>query len=133
MSFADKTVSQRRSSLWIACHTSPVPKYVEPPLRSCPEPAPELRGRRKNQDRCRRLQPPEGKTTAQALQIALMLPKRWPRIKRKELIELAGLKIPGNWPLEFPEEGQHDDFPMVAGKFPTLRLPRSHRNAYLLC
>lgn len=62
--------------------------------------------------------PRKGKTTAQALRIALDAAKEVaPERIETELIELAGLKIPGELAAGIPlEEGQHDDFPMVAEK-----------------
>jgi multimeric flavodoxin WrbA len=60
--------------------------------------------------------PRKGKTTAQALQIALEAAKETAPDKIEiELIELAGLKIPGELAAGIPlEDGQRDDFPMVA-------------------
>jgi multimeric flavodoxin WrbA len=62
--------------------------------------------------------PRKGKTTAQALQIALDAAKGVaPDRIEIELVELAGLKIPGELAAGIPlEEGQRDDFPMVAEK-----------------
>lgn len=62
--------------------------------------------------------PRKGKTTAQALQIALDAAKEAaPDKVEVELIELAGLKIPGELAAGIPlEEGQRDDFPIVAEK-----------------
>jgi len=62
--------------------------------------------------------PRKGKTTAQALQIALDAAKAVAADRIEiELVELAGLKIPGELAAGIPlEEGQRDDFPMVAEK-----------------
>jgi multimeric flavodoxin WrbA len=60
----------------------------------------------------------KGKTTAQALAIALKAAKDVaPESIDIELVELAGLKIPGELAAGIPlEEGQIDDFPSVAEK-----------------
>ncbi len=62
--------------------------------------------------------PRKGKTTAQALQIALDAAKQVaPETIAVELVELAGLKIPGELAAGIPlEEGARDDFPMIAEK-----------------
>lgn len=62
--------------------------------------------------------PRKGKTTAQSLQIALKAAKGVaPGEIEVELIELAGLKIPGELAAGIPlEDGQRDDFPAVAKK-----------------
>jgi hypothetical protein len=58
--------------------------------------------------------PRQGKTTATALQVCLAAAKAVdPRIE-VELIELAGMKIPGELAAGIPlEPGQRDDFPQV--------------------
>ena len=60
----------------------------------------------------------KGKTTAQALAVALKAAKDVaPESIDIELVELAGLKIPGELAAGIPlEEGQIDDFPSVAEK-----------------
>ena len=62
--------------------------------------------------------PRKGKTTAQALHIALDAAKEVaPDRVNVELVELAGLKIPGELAAGIPlEAGERDDFPMVAEK-----------------
>ncbi len=62
--------------------------------------------------------PRKGKTTAQALKIALEAAQNVASDKIQiELVELAGLKIPGELAAGIPlEDGQHDDFPKVAEK-----------------
>jgi len=61
--------------------------------------------------------PRKGKTTATAMQVCLDAAQAVsPRIE-VELIELAGLKIPGEVAAGLPlEEGQKDDFPQLAPK-----------------
>ncbi len=124
VSFADKTVNQRKEFRYgIACHTSLVLGYVGSRLRlrSCSRNSTEA-GAAEAKGRIKIVavacSPRRGKTTAQALQIALDAAKKVaPDKVEVELIELAGLKIPGELAAGIPlEEGQHDDFPMVAGK-----------------
>jgi multimeric flavodoxin WrbA len=62
--------------------------------------------------------PRKGKTTAQAVQIALDAARTVaPDRLEIELVELAGLKIPGELAAGIPlREGERDDFPVVAEK-----------------
>lgn len=62
--------------------------------------------------------PRKGKTTAQALQFALDAARAVAQDRIEvELVELAGLKIPGELAAGIPlEAGERDDFPLVAAK-----------------
>jgi multimeric flavodoxin WrbA len=61
--------------------------------------------------------PRKGKTTATALQVCLEAAKEIGPGVEVELIELAGLKIPGEVAAGLPlEEGQRDDFPALVPK-----------------
>jgi multimeric flavodoxin WrbA len=61
--------------------------------------------------------PRKGKSTATALQVCLEAARQVADNIEVELIELAGLKIPGSVAADIPlEPGEQDDFPQLAAK-----------------